>query len=454
MVKEEASIYRKDPERSFTELSDDQTEKLLLIYKDMEANTKMRRSNEAYKLQSQNHVMVIPKEGKLILRVLRSQFLDSIDHEINPELAGGYVISNLDRMILEQNRRKDNEANQGGKYNQRTGQQSDGQNSEIGDIEDYKSINNRYLVWTPEFNFIMNGQAEILTGETGSPIPGDIPLVDISQEKDFTYWVKQGNALIDATLDYNITMSDIGHIVQNQGFAQAYLIADDSLHPDDIQIGPNRILKLPVQNPEDPRPEFGFAQPGSDIAGALSYADQKLMAFLTSRGLDPDTITTTKGGASNSGVQEFLRMMKHFKATQEDYAAYETAERKLYSLIKRWVNDAPHLLDEKYRMARIPDGSELQIQFHGPEMLQTEQEKIDVVISKMDNGLMSKVHALMELDGIDRAAAEELIKEIEEDDMIGGMDADQPERINQNSEAEPFFGQEPRDEERDQEEAR
>jgi len=437
IVKAEASIYKSEPVRTFTNVSDAQEETLHKIYRDMMANTKFMRSNESFKLQQQNHIMILPKDGKFVMRVLKNHHIDSIPDRMHPEDAKGYVIHSFDRSFFDENRRGDNNQNTVGKFNQYTNQREDGINQVIGDPDDWMSEDMHYLVWTKEKNFIMNGKAKILSEIEDSPIPGVIPIVDISQEKDFTYWVKQGDAIVDATIDYNVTMSDIGHIVQNQGFAQAYLIGDDSITPDNFQIGPNLIVKLPIQ-PGGERPEFGYAQPGSDIAGALEYANDKLIAFLTSRGLDPDVVTTdSAGGSSTSGVQEFLRMMKHFKATKEDYDTYKRAEMQIFEVIKAWQNLSPNLIADKYKTGFLSEDAELMIDFSGPEMLQTEMERVDVLQSKIELGVMSKIDAIMELEGLDRESAKERIREVEED-STGEFNANQQIRIDQNSKTGPI----------------
>jgi len=416
IVKAEASIYKEEPLRSFTDVSDEQYEVLSLIYRDMMANSKFMRSNESFKLQQQNHIMIVPKDGKLQMRVLRNHHVDAIEDPENPEEALGYVIHNFNREFFSgNNRRKENDQYQFGRFNQFTNQRNDSIDAMIGDEDDWKKSENRYLVWTKEFNYIMDGKGNVVSEFTESPIPGTLPIIDISQEKDFTYWVKQGDAIVDATVDYNVTMSDVGFIVQNQGFAQAYMIAEKEMTPDNLQIGPNSLLHLPIDATTDQRPEFGFAQTGADIDGALNYANSKLMAFLTSRGLDPDVISTdSQNSASSSGVQEFLRMMKHFKASKEDYDTYKHAEMKVFEIIKAWQNNVPELLDRKYQTGNLSENAELMVQYAGPEMLQTEQERVDVWASKVENGFASRVDALMALEGIDKDAALERIMEIDE----------------------------------------
>lgn len=421
IVKAEASIYKEEPQRTFSELSEEQHDVVERIYEDMMANSKFMRSNEAFKLQQQNHVMIVPKDGKLIMRVLKNHHIDKIDDLDDPEQAAGYVIHNFDRQFFSQNRKRENEQHSHGHFNQYTNQRNDSINQVIGDEDDWKSEDNRYLVWTKDLNFIMNGKGEILTESTENPIKGYLPIVDISQEKDFTYWVNQGDAIVDATIDINVTYSDIGHIVQNQGFAQAYMIAESTALPNNIQIGPNSIIHLPLDMNSQQRPEFGYAQPGSDINGALQYANDKLMAFLTSRGLDPDTVATNaNAGVSASGIQEFLRMMKHFKASKEDYDTYYAAERSIYEIIKQWHNalSGTNLLLPKYKTSVLPESSELFVKFAGPELLQTEQEKLDVWASKIENGLASRVDALMAIEGISRDEAIERISQIDADESL------------------------------------
>ena len=50
------------------------------------------------------------------------------------------------------------------------------------------------------------------------------------------------------------------------------MIADKDMIPNNLQIGPNTLLHLPIDQSTEQRPEFGYAQPGSDINGALQYA--------------------------------------------------------------------------------------------------------------------------------------------------------------------------------------
>lgn len=433
IVDQEASLYRHPPTREYEGLSEQQMEILEIMREEMGFNAKMMQSNRSFKLQNQNHVMIIPKDGKLIMRTLRNHHLDKIDDMDDPEIAGGYIISSFDKDYLIENVRKDTNRGSGfrGRYDQWTDITYDAQNSGIGDPEDYK-IPDKMVVWTPEYNFIMDKNGNIISGEEiESPIPGMMPIVDISIEKDFEYWVRQGDAVGEFTVEYNVLMSDIHHIVQNQGYAQAYLVAKDDQMPTELVIGPNRVLRLPMDDPEM-RPEFGFANPGSDISGAIQFTNEFLLNFLTSRGLDPDTIATNSTGASmsTSGVQEFLRMIKRFEASQADYDVYKKAEAQLFKIMKAWHNAAignPELLDPKYVGARMGDDVSCQVMFSGPEMIQTEREKLEVIEKKIEMGLLSRVEAIEYVRDVSKERAKEIAEEIDGEEL--------------GSQPQPFFNQ-------------
>jgi len=234
-------------------------------------------------------------------------------------------------------------------------------------------------------------------------------------------------------------MSDTNQIVMMQGYSQSYLIAKDDLIPDNIQLGPNFILKLPFDQADEQKPEFGFANPGSDIAGAINYMETYLSSFLTSRGLDP-SIVSGKGQIqkASSGVQKYLEMIDHFDASRTDYSTYNHAEKQIYKVIKAWHDGAigTDLLDKKYQSSVIADDSEVMINFSGPEMLQTEKEKVELWNTKVEAGFTSRLKAIMALEGLEEKEAAEYLKEVDESETpepvitmpFGEEDADQEER--------------------------
>ena len=415
ICKQEASIYKNEPSREYTELSDDQLEVVDRIYTDMAINSKMLLSNESFKLQNQNHIMLVPVKGKLMMRVLRNHHLDSIDDPLNPERPMGYIISQVDKNEVRRNRR-DNQGGTGasGRYDSWTDQEGDFTDQSVGDDDDFQKLRKRYAVWTDELNFIMNGKGEIISGpDIANPI-GMVPIIDISIEKDFEYWVRQGDSLTDFTVEYNAMLSDISQVVRMQGYAQAYMIAKDDVIPQNVQIGPNFLLKLPMEEGSSIRPEFGFANPGADLNGSIQFAESTLATFLTSRGLDPTTVSG-KGQVdrATSGVDRLLRMIEKFEASRADFDTYERAEKEIYEVVKRWHNVAigTDLLKPEYLSSQLSEQSKLMMRFAGPEMVKSEQDKINAWIQRIEQGEATVVDMTMDLRGVDKAQALEILKQ-------------------------------------------
>lgn len=420
IAKQEASIYRSQPERTFTDTTDAQMEVLDRIYDDMGMDAKMLTSNESFKLQNQNHVMIIPKNGKLIMRVLRNHHVDSIDDPENPDMAIGYVISQIDKNEYRRNRRSNiGGAGGRGRFDSWTDQEGDFRDQSIGDDDDWQKKRNKYLVWTKDFNFVMDGKGNIISGEDISNPIGMVPIVDISIEKDFEYWVRQGDSLTDFTVEFNSMLSDVSQVVRMQGYAQAYLIARDDLIPQSVQVGPNHLLRLPVEEGSDVRPEFGFASPGADLAGSINFAESLLATFLTSRGLDPSTVSGSgQVDKASSGIERLLKMIEKFEASRSDFDTYNKAEKQIYNIVKAWHNVSlgTSLLDNKYKSTKISEDSELSIQFGGPEMIKSEAERIDNWDKRIERGESTVIDMMMDLRGISQEEAEERLeknKEIE-----------------------------------------
>ena len=415
ICKQEASIYKNEPNREYTELSDDQLEVVDRIYTDMAINSKMLLSNESFKLQNQNHIMLVPVNGKLMMRVLRNHHLDCIDDPLNPERPMGYVISQVDKNEVRRNRRSDmGGSGARGRYDSWTDQEGDFRDQSVGDDDDFMKRRKRYAVWTDELNFIMNGKGEIISGDDISNPIGMVPIIDVSIEKDFEYWVRQGDSLTDFTVEYNAMLSDISQVVRMQGYAQAYMIAKEDVIPQNVQIGPNFLLKLPMEEGSAVRPEFGFANPGADLNGSIQFAESTLATFLTSRGLDPTTVSG-KGQVdrATSGVDRLLRMIEKFEASRADFDTYERAEKEIYEVVKRWHNVAigTDLLRPEYLSSQLSDQSKLMMSFAGPEMVKSEQDKINAWIQRIEQGEATVVDMTMDLRGVDKAQALEILKE-------------------------------------------
>lgn len=449
IVKEESSIYKECPQRSLSGSSDDQQEVAHQIYQDMGIDSKLMRSNELYKLQSQGMIQIIPKDGKLKARVLKMHHFDAIPDPNDPERALAIIISGFDRSDLMENY-KDRTATgfQGRSATHRKGT-TNMHNEDIADPDDSMIEKKRLVWWTEGHHFMTNGRGEIIDDsgavitdpETDLTNPlGMLPFVDIAMNKDFEYFVREGSMITDFTVDFNSILSEMEQVMRMQGFSVGVLKAPDALMPENIVVGPNNILKLTVDVETQGETDFSYASPNADIPGSIQLTEFILASFLSSRGLDPSTVSgKPSANKSSSGIERLLSMIEKFEATKEDYNLYEYVEKKIWKIVKGWHNSLidTETLDQKYRTTAFSEDAEISVMFNTPEMVQTQKEQMELISLKLDEGLMSKVDAIMELENIkEPEAAQERLMEIEKlnmerEDAISKKEKNQEEETDQ-----------------------
>jgi hypothetical protein len=416
VVDQEASIYDREPKREFLGLSDDQKSAIESIYESMEANVKLAFSNAMFKLQDQNTLMVIPKNGDINIRVLKNHQVDVIPNADNPEIADAYIISSLDKNDSQFNAIAGSNYNEQGTYTQR----GDGINQSIGDPDDYQATLERYLVWTKTEHFFMNGYGEVIGNVEPNPI-GMLPFIDISAEKDFEFWVRAASTVVDFCIEYNSALSMQNQVIKMQGFSQMWISGTKETMPENIQVGPNFILKLIKGKDVDGNAvdtEVGFASPTPDLSGTKAHLEMLLANFLSSKGVTTGLVTSGKTDTYSSGMERMLAQIEQFSASRSDFAIYRSVEEQLFELVKAWHNLAVNvdgLLEPEYVSTLISDEAEVNVCFEGPELIKSEKEVVELAQLKEELGVASKVDSIMAIYDLDRDAAKLKLKEIEED---------------------------------------
>lgn len=415
IVNQEASLYKEAPERKFTGVTEQQAEALAKVYQDMNFDTKMMKSNRYFRLQGQNDIYIIPSEGKLEMRVLLNHHFDVVPSPDNPNVAEAYVLSTYDKEL----------------YLPRKTPDQDGHNQKIADYDDYKSSMKRYVFWTKDFNFITNDKGHLVSDSANvvNPLEGVLPFVDIAPDKDFEFWVNQGQNVSDFTVQFNATMTDIGQVVRMQGFAQGVMTGDKDLMPDNIQVGPMFILRLPTNANTQIAGDFKFVSPNANIEGSLQFLENLLSNYLTSRGQSPKLVSGKSDAEKfSSGIERLLHLVELFEASKTDIALYKWAEKKLFKIIAKYINvygGTPVLPD--YNLGQIPDDADVEVTFKRPEMIQTEQDKLNIIQQKKELTLIDDVEAIMIDRGFkNRADAEKVLKTINEG-LISGQADREPE---------------------------
>lgn len=400
IVKQEASLYKTEPKRSFYNLDDKVQSDLDSIYSDYGFNDKWQIANEYYKLMNQVHVQWVLMHGAIKPRILLPHHLDVVPNEIDPEVGEIYIISAFDKM-----KHLTREADHTQKYSK---SYSDNANQGIGEVDDYKGALKRYIVWSKDYNFTMDQHGKIISDEIDNPLGGVIPIEEISNSKDFEYWVRKGESVTDFSVSFNGMLSDIANVVRMQGHGQAVFRGPEGVMPETLKLGVNTVLRLPIDpnNPTDT--DFSFVTPNADIAGSLDFLKANMSMFLSSRGIDPKTISFDGTSESfTSGLDRLLSMVSKFEASKSDMSIFRKAEMKSYEIMKAYINtySGTDLLSQDFAIGDLSDDSYMTVEYQEPEMIETKETKIDRVRNEMELGLKSKVSAYMELYDVDEDTA-------------------------------------------------
>ena len=415
IVNEQASIYNEEPVRTFVtpdgkEATENELKQILNLYEEAKANIRLKKSNKYFKLQDQCTIQVWPRNGVINMRVLQPHQYDVIPDPLNPEIGLVYILNVMDDL----------------NSNIPIFPDQDRVNQGIADRDDAQDrAKMRFIWWSANFNFTTDGNGKIVTtflNEDGAivegPLPnpiGRLPFIDVADDKDFEFWVRLGKNIVGFNLDFSAMLSDTATINKIQGYAQAVVTGSNT--PENLVIGPTRVLRLPTSPEDAVPPTFDFVSPSPDLASALDLLDRMVNLFLTSEGLDPATISS-KGEATrfSSGVERFLSELTKFKATKNDFDIFRDVEKQLFELFRLWSNGLQQTdaLNDNLKMGKISEDLEVLVEFNTPEMLLSTAEREESIIRRLDKKLISRIEAIAEDRDITEEQAEEVIKKMDE----------------------------------------
>lgn len=437
IVQSKATIYKHGVARNFTNLTDKQKAIVDQVYKDMMANIKLCQSNKGYIYQEQSIGQIVPINGKLTMRVFVMHQIDAISNAANPDYADGFIISVFDRgdYLTDSSHDKDRDTATGyiGRSNRENTintQKTDG----VATRQDYKGVLNKYIVWTKDYNFMMDGNGYVIDPVTGAYVSVDesalseysiMPFFEASREKDFEYFVRPSNSLTDFTIQYNSRMSDESSAIKLQTYSVAVLKCPSELQPNIQVVGPSMLLKLPTDDP-DKVVDFSFVSPSTSISEISGANDKFLNNFLTSEGLTSSAVNS--GGTGEryaSALDRYIAIVDRMEAHVDDYEVYKRVEVEVWNIVRAWLNalNGTNQLDKKYWCGKIADDSEIEVTYEKPKMIRTEAELIDSIQKKLDMGLMTRVEAIMLLRDVDEDQAIEIYNKIQEENNKEMVDA-------------------------------
>ena len=413
IINDSASLYTTPPERIFENASEAEIEHLVNLYKQLKVNVANKRGNRYFKLQHQNEMMIVPdRKGGMKMRPIPMQQLDVIPDDIDPEQAYAYVLNVWDI---------DNRASyavNSPSYDSQTEQdyfQNDGLNQTIADDNDRNAAQERYVVWSVDWHFTMDGNGNLITEMKPNPIAPVLPFVDIADEKDFQFFVRRGQNVTEFSLEFSLILSDLSNISRLQGYSQAVIVSETL--PQNVRIGPNHILHLkPNPNAPEIKPEFSFVSPSPDMAGSLSLLEATINFMLSAEGQDSSTITAGNTRQYTSGIDRALALLDRFQASAEDADVFRDVEKKELDLIIAWNNvmQGTTDLNQNLKGPRLNENITVSIKYAPPKAFSSTEQVEASVKNRLEMGMISEAEAISELREVTIEQAELILNKIAE----------------------------------------
>lgn len=380
VAKQEGSIYKDSPTRNFAGLPESD-KNLKNWYSKTNLKSKLLKSNRLFKLQAQGALYVPLVKGKPKVKVLKK-------HQFKVYQDGDdfiYLIPNTSMVT-----------------------------SKMKTKEEIRRAT-LYTVWSEEYNFVMNGEGEIIAKDEiaksnlKNPISPVVPIIDIAYDFEESYWTNEQGGLAEFTVLLNCTLADILHIMRMQGFAIGTLKGAPEVLEKiaSQQIGPNKIIKIPsfvdkktntvIQGSMD------YISPSPDLAASLQVLESLTYAFLTSRGVDPKSFSLSGDSQTfSSGWERLLSLIEKFEASKEDLDLYRNVEASYFEIIKAYCKTyiGSSELHEDFSVSSIENVT-LSVEFNRPEMVETESERTTRIDDEVTKGFKSKLQGFMEKNRID-----------------------------------------------------
>jgi len=408
VINEQASIYKNSPKRNFYGLTEDQEQYVLDKYDNFRYDISLKKSNKYFKLQDQGLLQIIPNSNmELKARFLQPHHYDVIpsDDDVTKPMAVIINLLNEQRFIST--------------YQDSTERKTsrDFMDGKIADWDDQRRFKARFTWYTDNYNFITNGFGDIVSDESDIENSlGELPFIEIADEaeKDFRYWIFRESLLTRFQLDFCKDLTDLAETIKMQGFAMGILFAKNK--PESVNVGPRKFMYIPL-DPDNPelKPQFDFKNPSPNIVAQMNVILDKIAMFLSSYGIDPKSVGgVTNVQEFNSGVQMLLAQIKRFEASNDDLQLFKWVEQKLFKKFIKWNNLMATNGIDGYQV--LPEEAEVMVNYVKPQAIETQKEKEDRYIRLIENGLSSRVRAIMDIEEVDRETAEKIIIEIDQNE--------------------------------------
>jgi hypothetical protein len=166
-------------------------------------------------------------------------------------------------------------------------------------------------------------------------------------------------------------------------------------------LNPNSFVTLPPAPAGGENPSIEAIKPELDTDSMLRYVESLIAMLLTTKNLSVASISGKLSvGNLASGAAKMIEEAVSTEDRNDQISFFEHGEILLWDLFSQkmlpyWVQN--NLVNKKY-VGKFSDSFELAIKFPDMKPMVGDREKIETVLLKLENGLISRKGALKEID--------------------------------------------------------
>lgn len=290
----------------------------------------------------------------------------------------------------------------------------------------------KFIIWTDNEFRVVNGDGKTLQyimDELNNP-EGINPFETLP----FVYMSDALNAvepiydddLMKTSIAVNVLMSDLLFASKYKSWGMVYTIGEVG----DLPFNPNSVAHLNY-DVNGNKPEIGQISPDINFDGILKTIESMLSMLLSSRNLSVKTIANTISVDNiASGVSKAIDQSEVLEDRKKQHDSFMRFEEELwdklaFKMMPYWRSVGE--LNEKVNYEFSPDFS-VNIILKEPTVQLSESEKVDIVIKKLDAGLINQRMAMQELNpDLTDDEIEKILESLESSNNIMVMDQPEPQ---------------------------
>lgn len=432
-----ARVYNSGVQRIVQD-SEEGTKNIQELSKRLCVNTELKKANKFLKLQKNLAFYIKPcpisnynqEKYTLKLEPMNPYLYDAVENFYDRTQPMCFILSDFDYVPTNYTTLDAATVNRTTAQVPNAVKQGDGKDQMIADSPD-DAKHKTYIWWTDSYHFTTDGTGQIISGEVIENPIKRMPFVNFSLDQDGQFWAQGGDDLIDGSILINSVMTHNQHVAVTQGYGQFYMMGKNL--PRNIKIGPSKSLLMEYDEGE-PKPDIGFASSSPQLDSLRSLVESYIALLLTTNNLSTSAVSSSlsQSNTAPSGVAMMIDKAESMEDVEDQRQIFRDKEPEMWDIINRWLNIYGDQMEDDLKGLTLPNEFELVLKFHDPQVVMSEQEKLQNLKLRKELGLDSMIDLLMKDNpDMSKEQAEEKLKMILEEKIIKEMSEPEPKELEQ-----------------------